>query len=64
MSLFSGACLPSEVVDGTVERCYRHIVETGLMLLGHASVLNKYWSKAFQTVVFLINRMPIVVLNS
>jgi histone deacetylase 1/2 len=38
-------------------------VETGLTLLAHASVPFRYWSDAFFTACFLINRMPTRVLN-
>lgn len=44
--------------NGLSERKHLHIVETGLALLSHASILLQYWSYAFITVVYLINRMP------
>ncbi|KAH0725921.1 hypothetical protein KY284_001786 [Solanum tuberosum] len=43
---------------GTVERKHRHIVDTALTLLHHAFVPLKFWSLAFQSVVYLINRLP------
>lgn len=49
--------------NGTSERCHRNIVETGLALLHTASLPNSYWSYAFQTAVYLINRLPTSVLN-
>lgn len=45
----------------TAERKHRHIVETGLMLLHHASMPLKYWSLAFKAIVYLVNRMPSLV---
>ncbi|KAK0593671.1 hypothetical protein LWI29_001354 [Acer saccharum] len=47
---------------GTAERKHRH-VETALTLLHHASMPPKYWSLAFSTAVYLINRMPTKVLG-
>ena len=49
--------------NGRVERKHRHVVETGLALLSHASLPMKYWHYAFQTSTFLINRMPSKVLK-
>lgn len=44
--------------NGLSERRHRHIVETGLSLLTHASIPTTYWSYALSTAVYLINRMP------
>ena len=44
--------------NGIAERRHRHIVETGLSLLSHASMPRSYWTYAFGTAVYLINRMP------
>ena len=46
-----------------MERKHRHIVETGLTLLAHASVPFRFWSDALTTACFLINRTPTRVLN-
>ena len=46
-----------------VERCYRYIVETRLTLLGQCKAPLKYWSYAFESSIYLINRMPTQVLN-
>ncbi|KAK0574427.1 hypothetical protein LWI29_023559 [Acer saccharum] len=48
---------------GTAERKHRHVVETALTLLNHASLPPKFWSLAFQAAVYLINRMPTKVLH-
>ncbi|CAA7050582.1 unnamed protein product [Microthlaspi erraticum] len=42
--------------NGLAERRHRHIVETGLALLSHASMPRSYWTYAFATAVYLINR--------
>jgi len=56
-------CPHTHEQNGTVERRHRHIVETGLTLLGQCKAPLKFWSYAFETAVYLINRMPTVVLN-
>ena len=43
---------------GSAERKHRHIVETGLALLHHSALPLKFWSAAFQTATYLINRLP------
>jgi 2-polyprenyl-3-methyl-5-hydroxy-6-metoxy-1,4-benzoquinol methylase len=40
------------------ERKLRHILETGLTLLAHSHLSNKYWIDAFLTAVYIINRLP------
>jgi len=50
--------------NGFAERRLRHIVETGLTLLTHASLPLSFWSYAFSTAVYLINRMPTPTLNT
>jgi hypothetical protein len=57
------ACPHTHQQNGSVERKHRHIVETGLTLLAHASVPFRYWSDAFTTACFLINHTPTRVLN-
>lgn len=49
--------------QGRVERKHQHIVETGLSLLAHSSTPARYWQYAFETAVFLINRLPSVCTN-
>ncbi|KAD4889465.1 hypothetical protein E3N88_21538 [Mikania micrantha] len=41
-----------------VERRHRHVVETGLTLLAQSNVPHRFWHFAFETAVYLINRMP------
>ena len=49
--------------NGVSERRHRHIVETGLSLLTNASMPLEFWSYAFITAVYLINRMPTPLLQ-
>lgn len=49
--------------NGLSERKHRHIVETGLTLLSTASIPKEYWTFAFTTAVYLINRLPTPVLS-
>lgn len=50
--------------NGTAERRHCHIVETGITLLHLAKLLLSFWSYAFQTVVYLINRLPTLLLHN
>jgi hypothetical protein len=50
--------------NGSAERKHRHIVETGLALIAHASVPIKFWDEAFFTATYLINRMPTRVIDN
>nr|CAN80558.1 hypothetical protein VITISV_023041 [Vitis vinifera] len=49
--------------NGISERRHRHIIETSLSLLTHASMPLIFWTYAFATVVYLINRMPTPTLH-
>lgn len=49
--------------NGLSERRHRHIVETGLSFLTHASMPLTYWTYAFATAVYFINRMPTPILH-
>lgn len=44
------------------ERKHRHIVESGLTLMAQVSMPLHYWSDAFFTAAFLLNRLPTRVL--
>jgi len=52
------SCPHTSEQNGLVERRHRHVVETGLTLLSQSSVPSKFWHFAFDTAVYLINRMP------
>nr|GEX12494.1 hypothetical protein [Tanacetum cinerariifolium] len=52
------SCPHTSERNGFVERRNRHVVETSLTLLAQAHVPQCFWHYAFDTVVYLINRMP------
>ena len=52
------SCPHTSAQNGVVERRHRHVVETGLTLLSQSGVPSKFWHFAYDTAVFLINRMP------
>ena len=56
---------PSHIPEhnGISERPHRHIVETDISLLTHASMPLTFWTYAFATTVYLINRMPTPILH-
>ena len=60
---FRSSCPNQPKQNGLAERKHRHIVKTGLTLLAHAHMPNTYWVDAFNTAVYLINRLPTRVLN-
>ncbi|KAK9074377.1 hypothetical protein SSX86_006975 [Deinandra increscens subsp. villosa] len=49
--------------NGIAERRHRHIVETGFALLHYAGLPITFWSYAFQTAVYIINRLPTPILH-
>lgn len=50
--------------NGQAERKHRHIVETGLSMMFHASIPTRFWFDAFATAVYLINGLRSSVLNN
>ncbi|KAL4569482.1 hypothetical protein LXL04_025120 [Taraxacum kok-saghyz] len=52
------SCPHTSEQNGTVERRHRHVVEIGLTLLAQSNVPKRFWDFAFETAVYLINRMP------
>jgi len=50
--------------NGSPKRKHRHITETGLTLLTQASLLVKFWGKAFLTATTLTNTLPTLILNN
>ncbi|KAJ0542271.1 putative RNA-directed DNA polymerase [Helianthus annuus] len=52
------SCPHTSEQNGTVERRHRHVVETGLTLMAQAHVPQRFWHFAYDTAVYLINRMP------
>jgi histone deacetylase 1/2 len=57
------SCPHTHQQNRSAERKHHHIVEIGLTLLTHASTHFRYWSDAFTTACFLINRMPTHVIH-
>jgi hypothetical protein len=57
------SCPHTSQQNGLAERKLRHILETGLTLLAHSRLSNKYWVDAFLTSVYIINRLPTPILN-
>ena len=57
-------CPHTHEQNGTIECCHWHIVETGLTLLGQCSAPLWFWNYAFESSVYLINRMPTLVLQN
>ena len=49
--------------NGVVERKHKLIVELGLTLLKQTSLPLKFWDFAFQTTVYLINRLSTISLK-
>jgi hypothetical protein len=57
------SCAYTHEQNGRVERKHRHVVETGLALMAQSSVPSRFWDYAFETAVYLINKMPTPVLS-
>ncbi|PNX72737.1 retrovirus-related Pol polyprotein from transposon TNT 1-94, partial [Trifolium pratense] len=49
--------------NGLSERKHRHLTETARCLINQASLPAKFWSYAFLTAAYLINRLPTPTLN-
>ena len=49
--------------NGTTERRNRHVTETGLTLMHHASIILKFLPHAFQATFYLIKRLSTPILN-
>ena len=50
--------------QGKVKRKHRSIVEIGLTLLAKASMDLKFWSEAFVSATYLLNRLRTVVMKN
>jgi hypothetical protein len=50
------SCPYTSEQNGIAECKHRHVVESGLALLAHSHLPNKYWVDAFLTAIYLINR--------
>lgn len=58
------SCPHTHQQNGSAERKHRHIVETGLALLAHASMPLRFWDEAFLTAAYLVNRLPTRVIDN
>ncbi|KAM1594973.1 hypothetical protein PS2_001292 [Malus domestica] len=52
------SCPHTPEQNGCAERKHRHVVEMGRTLLSQSGLPSKFWVEAFQTSVYLINRLP------
>ena len=52
------SCPHTSAQNGFVERRHRHVVETGLTLMAQSHTPQRFWHFAFETAVYLINRLP------
>jgi GAG-pre-integrase domain len=55
---FQISCPYTPQQNGLVERRHRHIVELGLATMFNANIPMQYWSDVFESVTFIINRLP------
>uniref|UniRef100_A0A803QC77 Integrase catalytic domain-containing protein n=1 Tax=Cannabis sativa TaxID=3483 RepID=A0A803QC77_CANSA len=60
---FQHPCPKTSEQNGMAERKHIHITEMGLTILAQSSLDFSYWWHAFDTAVFLINRLPTPVLS-
>lgn len=51
-------------LNGRIERKHRHYIDIGFTLLAQAKLPLTFWWNAFPTVVYLISRLPTLVLNN
>ncbi|KAD4179956.1 hypothetical protein E3N88_28547 [Mikania micrantha] len=52
------SCPYTSEQNGIIERRHRHVVETGLTLLAQSHLPQRFRQFAFETAVYLINRLP------
>lgn len=57
------SCPYTALQNGLAERKHRHVVETYRSLLAQSKLPISYWVDAFNTAVYLINRLPSLVLQ-
>jgi GAG-pre-integrase domain len=55
---FHVSCPYTPQQNGLVERRHRHIVELSLTTMFHAHIPTQYWTDIFESVTFVINRLP------
>ena len=52
------SCPHTPEQNGCAERKHRHVVEIGRTLLHQSGLPTQFWVEAFQTAIYLINRLP------
>lgn len=60
---FRVSCPYTPEQNGVVERKHRHLVELALATMSQAFIPTDYWDHIFESVVFIINRLPSSVLD-
>jgi Reverse transcriptase (RNA-dependent DNA polymerase) len=60
---FHVSCPYTPQQNGLVERKHRHIVELSLATMFHAQIPLQYWPDVFESVTFIINRLPSAALS-
>jgi hypothetical protein len=60
---FYVSCPYTSEQNDIVERKHRHVVELAIATMAQASIPHTYWDHIFESIVFLINRLPSLVLN-
>lgn len=58
------SCPHTPEQNGLAERKHRHLIETTITILQNAKLPASFWTHAVQTSVYLINRMPSVILQN
>ena len=58
------SCPYTSPQNGLAERKLRHILETGLTLLAHSHLSNKYLVDSFLIAVYVINKLPTSILQN
>ena len=54
-------CPHTHEQNDIVERHHMHILETGFTILGQCKALLRFWNYTFETLYYLINRMPFLI---
>jgi hypothetical protein len=57
---FQVSCPYTPEQNGLVERKHRHVVELGLANMSHGSIPLQFWDYIFESMVYVINRLPSV----
>lgn len=57
------SCPKTHEPNGVAEKKHRHLIESILILLAHASMPLKYWDVVVRTSTYLINRLCLSILS-